>query len=252
VSGDSEDPFQLPLHDFQFTEQQWNRIIAPLGNAVVTPANRQLLTKIVKDHAWERRFKRFSPSQAGKRLYRIAKASASLRNALANTQDDRGDEFADEGLARALLYGDFQGRDGYFRLMFTWIDLIERLKSLQKKAVQEAERYEGKAAHPWNVKEARDHTFERLAKFFVATAGKLPTASPRDSKNWDRGNIAGDFGVFVASFMSAVPGEKPPTAGAIRAFLRRREKLASDPTKKSDARHGVLRAPKRKKPLKRS
>ena len=236
MSDDSKDLFLPPLHDFQFTDQQWSKIIKPLAEATVTSADRHKLTEIVRNHAWDRLSPRFSPARARKRFVRIATAAGELRDSLEDGQKERGDSFADERLARATLAGNFQGRDGYFLLIFTWIDFADRLASLQKAALQEAKLYEGRKGPPANIKVARNSTFERLAKIYLVITGKRPTVTVgTDSANdgRDAGKAIGPFVDFVRAVMDSIPDEKTPKGHEIREFLRRRKRKGKRASKMS-------------------
>jgi hypothetical protein len=74
--------------DFAFTDEQWAAIIASLPNIAVKPETRHWLGQI----AWTHEFHRGLPSgvplsRMRKRLQRIAKAAAELREAIRSREE---------------------------------------------------------------------------------------------------------------------------------------------------------------------
>ena len=215
--------------DFQFTDEQWAKIIKPLGKLSVLP-NRQGLGFVARNHGAQRTFPYITPTYKRKRLERISAAAAKLREVIVDNDDDC---FDDLDMPKAMFKGNFEGEDGHCRLQRAWFDFVGQLAVLERTSGHLAKYYLGKKAPPANVKAARDTTFAYLVGVYERLTGKAATVTvgtenSKYGKDQKDGSYAGKsiglFVEFVQAFMSAIPDEKVPTGDEIKWFLDRRKK----------------------------
>jgi hypothetical protein len=202
---------------FEFSEEQWRKIVNALRPVKVLPNTRHWLGQIAWTHVFHRRQPSDAPlSWRRKRLERIAKASALLRDAIEDQQDSW---LRDCELARAASGCDF--KTDLRELMLGWHNFQRGVEALHKKAHQEALSCSASKAKPANVDKDRNYTLESLAEVYEELTGKPP--KPRvgvDERN--EGIAYGPFVDFVIAFMETLPGNERVTGDQINHFLRRR------------------------------
>jgi len=203
---------------FQFTDEQWAKIIDSFGDVPIGENIRHRLCQLAWTHVVRRRQPPGIPlSRQRKRLERIAKASAALRDAI----QDRQGMLEDWELARTLTGCDFKSMPDLKTLFQTWYDFECSLDSLHKKAEQRVLECEMAKLMPANVDEVRNGTLEELAEIYEELTCKPP--KPRVGINEHNEGIAyGPFVDFVIAFMEALPGDERVTPDQINHFLRRR------------------------------
>jgi hypothetical protein len=248
----SQEPWEL-LRDNDFTEEQWKGICDALENIHLSAEDRQELV-VIKIIYMQNRFKENAagwfgwitrPAQKAKRLQQVSTTAKKLLIAIQNAKFDKGalpplGESAKQQAALPI------NRDG-----MTWGRFIAELIWLEKSSFDDAQRWSRIKAPPANVDLARDDAWGSLAEFYVRVTGDPPTASSRVSRKLNLGDVAGEFGALVAAFSAACAWEKSPTGDQIRGFLRSRQ--SGERTEKFlNARHGLPKGPRRKKPLERS
>ncbi len=242
--------------DHDFSEEEWNRVIEPLGSVTVTWKDRSAIVDIginyladrSKESAAEQLKLIVRPAQIANCLEGIYKAAWKLRQAMANAKF--GNEILPEKYY--VTWEEWSGQtdesEEFKWRLENWDDFITQLSSLERQAKLKARQWKRTKAPPNNVDTARDEAWGSLAEIYVRLTGKEPKASPRTSKT---GKYAKGFAGFVEAFMAVMPGEDRVRDDDIPNFLRT-ERYRERMQKFLDAHHGLLRVRQRKKPPKRS
>jgi hypothetical protein len=247
---------ELWYFDHDFTEEQWNSIIEPLGSVAVTRKDRYEIVSIGEnylDHrsresAAERLKLIVRPAQIAGCFEDLYKAAWKLRQAMVKAKLDYETLPPEDYLTWEEWNGQTHESEGFRWKLENWNNFITQLSSLERLTKLKARQWRRTKAPPNNVDSARDEAWGSLAEIYVGLTGAMPKASPRTSKT---GKYAKGYAGFVEAFMAVIPGEDPISDDEIPNFLRTqryRERIQNF----LDAHHGLLREPQSKKPPKRS
>jgi len=197
----------------QFTDEQWRKIITPLGQTDIPIRYRQrLLAFAALLHHFHRQ-PELSFVQERDQIELIADLSAGLRDAIEGTR----------GHVPGIAYLAFGGERDFDRARTQWRDFVARLSDVANAAIRMRTDFARRRATASNVDVPRDYVWAQLDELYRLITGhrpkfKVATANTIGKKERE---VYGDFVEFVQAFASAVPGEKKPSGNAIRECIRK-------------------------------